>query len=98
MRVAGLSQQQGGVAQRIGEERLALLRGQIGHESRQGVALRLGRLAHDGGADNQPQGIEGYLGAVAVGVGDTKRLQEAVIMSAVVRLPSASVVCLGSKW
>ena len=77
---AGLSQQWGGIAQRISEERLALLQGQIGRESRQGVALHLGCFAHDRGAYNQPQGIEGHLGAVAVGVGDAKRLQEAVLM------------------
>ena len=76
----GLSQQEGGVAQGIGQEGLALLRGQVRHESRQGVAFVLGRLSHHGGAGNEPQGIEGHLGAVAVGVGHPKRLEEAVIM------------------
>ena len=58
---AGLSQQRGGVAQRISKERLALLQSQIRHKSSQGVPFRLGRLAHDGGACDQPQRIEGYL-------------------------------------
>ena len=88
----GLSQEERGVAQRIGQEVLTLLRGQIRHESRQGVALGLGHLSHDGGPGHQPQRVEGHLGAVAVGVGHPKRLEEAVIVF------GGRAYCRADRW
>ena len=52
----------------------------FGRESGQGVAERLGRLAHHGASGDEPERVERDFGAVAVGVGQPERLQDPVVV------------------
>ena len=87
--VAPAEQLAGGTERILEVARRLAPRSRSGSKPSRRVPGILARLAHHGSADHHPEGVEGDLGAVAVG-SVTWRLQRPVVVAGLYSLPTAS--------